>query len=111
MNGDENGIRLLGRLTRYIEVRERLASCRIGLVGPPSDWLVASRPEPAVVREVWGPEVVDIPTARLMAAFGEVRQEDAEMLGEEFSGSAREISRLRRMWKSPRALRLRCTVL
>ena len=37
-----------------------LAGKRLGLVGPPSDWLVASSPPPKLVTESWGPEIVEI---------------------------------------------------
>jgi L-fucose isomerase-like protein len=40
---------------------------RIGLVGAPSDWLVASSPSPSLVRDVWGAEVIEI-------GMGDLRQ-------------------------------------
>ncbi len=41
-----------------------LRGARLGLVGPPSDWLVGSRPEPSAVRRRWGPTIVpvDVPS-------------------------------------------------
>ena len=45
--------------TTWRELRE----ARIGLVGDPSDWLVASSPSAATVRDAWGPEVVAIDLA------------------------------------------------
>jgi L-fucose isomerase-like protein len=47
-------------------------SARIGLVGEPSDWLVASSPDAGTVRASWGPEVVPIPMEEI-----EVRYQDA----------------------------------
>jgi L-fucose isomerase-like protein len=38
----------------------RLRNSRLGLVGTPSDWLVASRPDAAVVRDRWGPTLVPV---------------------------------------------------
>lgn len=55
---DRAGLVRLRRVVEDVAVRHRLRSCRIGLVGPPSDWLVASSPGPAVVAETWGPTVV-----------------------------------------------------
>ncbi len=43
---------------------------RIGLVGAPSDWLVASSPPPALVRDVWGAEVVGLPMDELSVSGG-----------------------------------------
>ncbi len=48
----------LARWMRFHHVRTRLQKAKIGLVGAPSDWLVASMPAPATVRNVWGPEIV-----------------------------------------------------
>jgi len=45
--------------------RRPLAGRRIGLVGQPSEWLVASSPEPSLVRDVWGAETVEIVMAEL----------------------------------------------
>jgi L-fucose isomerase-like protein len=45
----------------------RLRATRIGLVGSPSDWLVASSPDPEVVRRVWGPTVAPVPLDDLYA--------------------------------------------
>ena len=43
-----------------------LAGRRVGLIGEPSDWLVASSPDSALVRGVWGAEVVEIGLAEVM---------------------------------------------
>ncbi len=48
-----------------------MANARLGLVGGPSDWLVASSPTAEVVRETWGPTVVPIEMGRLLALFEE----------------------------------------
>ena len=57
---DERGISGLREALHDVQVRGALRTARVGLVGAPSDWLVASSPPSAVVREVWGPEVVAI---------------------------------------------------
>ena len=46
-----------------------LHTARIGLLGDPSDWLVASSPEPDTVRRTWGPEVVPVSMADVEARF------------------------------------------
>ncbi len=43
-----------------LRVLGNLCRSRIGLVGVPSDWLVASVPAAEAVREVWGPETVNV---------------------------------------------------
>ena len=43
-----------------LEAFHSLRQARIGLVGAPSDWLVASSPDADTLQKVWGPEVVPI---------------------------------------------------
>jgi L-fucose isomerase-like protein len=49
-----------------LETMARLRATRLGLIGGPSSWLVASSPEPAVVRRRWGPEVVVVEPSRMI---------------------------------------------
>jgi len=42
---------------------------RIGLVGPPSDWLVASQPNREYLQQRWGVTVIDIDLAELFGAY------------------------------------------
>jgi len=64
---DVAGLARLAAAVRDRAVRRALRASRIALVGEPSDWLVASRPCGELVREVWGPEVVPLPIAPLLA--------------------------------------------
>lgn len=66
---DAEGFSALESALHDLRVRSALHSARIGLVGAPSDWLVASSPDPTVVADVWGPEVVSIPLDELGAAM------------------------------------------
>jgi L-fucose isomerase-like protein len=43
-----------------------MRSARLGIVGGPSSWLVASSPEPDVVRRRWGPEVITVEPTRMI---------------------------------------------
>ena len=67
--GGADGDEPLARLSRHLETRRRLHSARLGRIGHPSDWLVASMPDPGVVAAAWGPEVVDIPMAAVVEAL------------------------------------------
>ncbi len=71
-------LRVLGRLRRS----------RIGLVGVPSDWLVASVPSVEAVRDVWGPETVSVDLGSLLEA--PLREPDARTLelATSFAGGA-----------------------
>jgi len=66
--GDEAGRQATAAAVADLEAAATLRRARLGMVGPPSDWLVASRPDPAVVRRVWGPEVVSVGMERFLAA-------------------------------------------
>lgn len=66
---DEAGWRSFARALDDAEVRARLQAARIGMVGDPSDWLVASSPDPDVVTRTWGPEIVRIAMEELGAAI------------------------------------------
>lgn len=59
----------LARLARHLEVHRRLHSARLGRIGMPSDWLVASMPSAGLVAATWGPEVVDVPLAEVTEAL------------------------------------------
>lgn len=49
-----------------LETVSRLASTRLGVVGGPSSWLVASSPSAETVERVWGPRIVTVDPARMI---------------------------------------------
>jgi L-fucose isomerase-like protein len=49
-----------------LEAVVALRSTRLGVIGGPSSWLVASSPSPEVVRRRWGPEVVTVEPTRMI---------------------------------------------
>ncbi len=57
---DSAGWQALGETIHAFTVWETLTQTRLGLIGKPSDWLVASSPAPERVTEVWGPQVIPI---------------------------------------------------
>jgi len=64
---DEDGLRKLSEAVHDRAVRRALFESRIGLVGEPSDWLVASSPALETVRSVWGPTVVPLPLDSILS--------------------------------------------
>ena len=84
----------LGRVAGAIDdlsVYGRLHRSRIGLVGAPSDWLVASVPAAGAVRDVWGPEAVTVDLDPVLAApLGEADARALE-LAASFAGGAAAI--------------------
>ena len=74
---DESGWESLERALHDASVRVALHAARIGMVGAPSDWLVASSPEPSVVTDTWGPEIVYVAMEELTAAMDAVGDNEA----------------------------------
>lgn len=66
--GDVSGLAAVAAAVEDLEAAAALRRSRLGVVGAPSEWLVASRADPRVVRRVWGPEVVAVGMERLLAA-------------------------------------------
>ena len=56
----------IAALSRAARARRRLQGSRAGVVGRPSDWLIASDPDPVAVRDRLGIELVDIPMEELV---------------------------------------------
>lgn len=74
---DDAGFATLAEAVRDLHVRASLRAALIGVVGTPSDWLVASSPSADVVSDVWGPRVVEIPMRELKTALESA--DDAEV--------------------------------
>jgi L-fucose isomerase-like protein len=72
---DETGSSQIEIAVHDLEVSRVLRQARIGLVGAPSNWLVASSPDPAIVQERWGPQVVPIGMGEVTQAFQAVPSE------------------------------------
>ncbi len=77
LNAAEEGYAELARLAGHLELHARLGATRLGRIGAPSDWLVASMPGPATVKAAWGPEVVDVDLAELEAAIDQADPAEA----------------------------------
>ncbi len=58
-------------LARVFQVRKKLTGIRLGVLGEPSDWLIASSMAYELVREVYGIEVLDISMEELFQAIEE----------------------------------------
>ncbi|MFW9960274.1 MAG: fucose isomerase [Candidatus Thorarchaeota archaeon] len=52
---------LLGRWSKYHGIVEFLKGAKLGVIGEPSSWLIASHVNPQRVRTRWGIEIEDIP--------------------------------------------------
>jgi len=75
---DAEGLARIEGALRDVAVRRQLHSTRLGLIGPASDWLVASMPSPETVKGSWGPEVLPIPVSELEARYRSVSEDAIE---------------------------------
>ncbi len=66
----------------------QLHATRLGLVGAPSDWLVASVPDAELVRDRWGVELVSIDIADTIDAHRRVSPDAALAVAVHFAGTA-----------------------
>ena len=58
--------RRLQILAKVSEAKQKMKGCRLGIIGKPSDWLISSTVEPAIVKERLGIELVEIPMEELL---------------------------------------------
>ena len=59
-------------------VRRQLQGCRLGIIGQPSDWLIASHADKDAVKSQLGIELVDIAMDEVLCLRGERREERGE---------------------------------
>ncbi|MBI5534360.1 MAG: hypothetical protein HY898_16675 [Deltaproteobacteria bacterium] len=85
---DEQGLRELSAAVGDVSVACALEHARIGLVGAPSDWLVASMPSQGDVRAAWGPEVVPIDLDSILRPSDEGEMQRAGALAADFRRGA-----------------------
>jgi L-fucose isomerase-like protein len=69
---DRAGLAEIEQTIKNNAVARKLSMTRIGLIGDPSDWLVASKPQADLVQKQWGPEIVNISIDELKQAIEEI---------------------------------------
>ncbi len=88
---DREGFERLAVAIHDRAVRQALQESRIGLVGAPSDWLVASSPAIETVRKVWGPTVVSIPLELILSEPDEEVLAKGRAIARDFSAHAQTL--------------------
>lgn len=88
---DEAGLREIVEAVHDVEVRRSLQRARIGLVGDPSDWLVASMPDISTIRSTWGPSVVPVDISEVEENLDIVSDDDLESHVASFTAEADEV--------------------
>jgi len=88
---DAAGLARVSESVADVKARGALRQARIGVVGSPSGWLVASSPDPEVVRATWGPQVLPVSFEQLVEAIREATGEAAHSLKESLVSGASEV--------------------
>lgn len=65
LRGDGSDRQAAAEAVGELETTHRFRAARLGVVGGPSDWLVASCPRAEVVRRRWGPQIEILETGEL----------------------------------------------
>ena len=73
---DAAGLREIDEALHDIAVRRALQRARIGLVGTPSDWLVASIPDVSTIKATWGPTVIPVEMEEVVETLEAVSDAD-----------------------------------
>lgn len=81
----------LEKIVKHHLVFYYLKRSKIGLVGKPSDWLVASMPEHSTIKNVWGPQIVEIDLEELKNTIPEIKDEDIEEEHYSFTSKVAEV--------------------
>lgn len=76
---------------RNLKIYHRLKQARIGLIGNPSDWLIASMPDFGMIKKIWGPEIISIDMNELKTLISETTDDEIEDTHYYFTGNAVEI--------------------
>ncbi|MEM4463086.1 MAG: hypothetical protein QXR98_02480 [Fervidicoccaceae archaeon] len=87
-DGPDSLLRMVDALERAKRGIEKLKSCRLGVVGGVSDWLVYSRVNPSDVKRKLGSEIVEIPLQELLELMDNI---DAQQDMNEITKKARKI--------------------
>jgi L-fucose isomerase-like protein len=88
---DAEGLKQIKNAQHDLDVLHALKKTRLGLVGDASDWLVASRPDVEVVKQVWGPEIVHIDFNVLKKRIQDIKPESLIQYKTTFVKDALEI--------------------
>ena len=88
LNDTEQAKRSLTMTAGALFSRKKFATTRLGLVGGPSSWLVASRILPETIKENWKIDLVEIPLEELETELKSVSRNEAAAIAHSFADNA-----------------------
>ncbi|MBI9037392.1 MAG: hypothetical protein JEY97_04595 [Bacteroidales bacterium] len=88
---DEQGIQKIIDATLLSETQKSLQHSKIGMAGNASEWLVASNPEPEIIKKVWGPKIVPIEPEDIFYKSKKFSKKEVESILNSFLNKAEKI--------------------
>ncbi|MHA1215374.1 MAG: hypothetical protein ACTSPG_08750 [Candidatus Hodarchaeales archaeon] len=80
-------LQFLQKQNKYLKIKESLNNSRIGMVGTPSEWLIASQIDEERVKKQWGIDIIKIPIDFLVN-LKKQKNEELGALGKTFLSQA-----------------------
>jgi L-fucose isomerase-like protein len=81
----------MAELYNHFQARRKLSGMRIGVIGKPSTWLVASDVDYLLAKRRWNVEYVDIPLERVYAVYDRITDDEVGEACASFAGKAKRI--------------------
>ncbi len=88
---DATGLEQIETAIHDLNVSLELKQTRIGLVGTPSDWLVASSPNPELIKQTWGPTIVPVEMDEIIKSIEAVSSESIPPIRKPLLDAASEV--------------------
>ena len=79
------------RIISDLQARTAMFGQRIGVLGEPSDWLVASGVDYDLVKKAWGVEYIDIPLTKVEEYYAQTTDSEASAIADTFASKAKAI--------------------
>ena len=67
----------IGLLETIAQARKKLQGTRIGVIGQPSDWLIASHADPMAIMDKMGAKLVEVPMEELLQEIAKAQADEA----------------------------------
>jgi len=85
---DRSGLTDLITVLNYARVQQYFHAARIGLIGAPSDWLVASQPNIEEVNQSWGIHIIPLSMTEIETRMQGTHNNEVANIAEEFTGKS-----------------------
>jgi len=72
----------------FAEIETKIKNSRIGIVGKPSSWLIASRVNPSVIQQRWGVTIEEYPLTKIADNLKDKLSEEYKVALDQFIGRA-----------------------